>query len=171
VNGACTFDEAFGAIGRLDRAFPAEDVTEAQRFAELDLFRSAMPAHVVSVVNRAVGYMTRRPNLDELRQLLEDERLGRRPGRPAEKERPTSDKSVRGSPVEFPDIVVHLRTSRAVVATVRGPDGIADARWTAEFGWTCSRCPQDWRCAHCRAVEQVVQSCTTFSPHSHWATA
>ena len=161
MNGACTFDEAFGAIGRLDRAFPAEDVTEAQRFAELDLFRSAMPAHVASVVNRAAGYMTRRPNLDELRQLLEDERLGRRPGRPAEKERPTSDKSVRGSPVEFPDIVVHIHTHRAVVATVRGPDGLADVCWTRESSWTCSRCPRDWRCHHIRAAEQWTRLAVT----------
>ena len=158
MNSACTFVEAFGAIGRLDRAFPAEDVTEAQRFAELDLFRSAMPAHVDSVVDRAVGYMTRRPNLDELRQLLEDERLGRRPAAVTKDDPDTTGEY---SPVEFPDIVVHIHTHRAVVATVRGPDTVADVRWTREFSWTCSRCPREWRCHHIRAAEQWTRVVAT----------
>jgi hypothetical protein len=79
VSRLATFEEASRGIARLDLRFGGHLVTEAERFRELRLFRNAKPDHVEAVVARAVRYFARRPNADELRQLLDDEWQGRVP--------------------------------------------------------------------------------------------
>jgi hypothetical protein len=73
MSALTTFEEASAGVARLDFAFGGEACTEAQRFAELRLFRNSKPAHVEAALTRVLRYWVRRANADELRQLVEDE--------------------------------------------------------------------------------------------------
>ena len=142
------------AIARLDLAFGAEDVSERQRFAECRLFRNASPADVGSAVARAIRYFSRRPNADELRQLLDDERHGRVdeadltapaqvPGRVAELRRQLEG-----------EVVVRLETAGTVVAAVRDQDGVHDV--VVADGCSSCSCQDSPSCSHTSVVRQVV---------------
>jgi hypothetical protein len=158
MSSLSTFEEASTAIARLDLSFGGEFVTERQKFNELRLFRNADPSHVQAAVARAVRYFSRRPNTDELNQMLRDEKLGRVPVDPED----ITPATLIGIEVDRirerlagDEVVILTSSDRVVVAKVRDPNGpVVDVRWTAAFGWTCS-CP-DLACAHSAAVKALT---------------
>jgi hypothetical protein len=53
-------------------------------------------------------------------------------------------------------VAIFWRSDTALSAKVRGNDGIADVRHHRSFGWSCSACPNEWKCCHVLAVEEII---------------
>jgi hypothetical protein len=156
----CTFEEATTAIARMNLAWDSEDVTERQKFKELRLFRNSSPDHVKAAVARACRRFVRRPNLDELGQLIRDEQQGNAPVDPADLTPPAEVSAkvaeIRQGLAEVEDVVVTWRTDRSLSASVRDPAaGIVDVR-LADGIWSCSHCRDEYHCHHVRAAQQVT---------------
>ena len=58
------------------------------------------------------------------------------------------------------EIQIVWRSGSALAAVVRGPQGIVDVHWSAEDGFSCSRC-QDFGCEHVLSVRQLAAVATS----------
>jgi hypothetical protein len=61
--------------------------------------------------------------------------------------------------LDHAEIQIVWRSGSALSAVIRGPHGLVDVHWSAENGWSCSRC-QDHGCAHTLAVRQLAAVAT-----------
>ena len=73
VSDRPNYEVAATAVAKLDAQFGAENVTQPQRLAEMRILTNTRPDTVTAAVARASRDWCRRPNLDELGQLLRDE--------------------------------------------------------------------------------------------------
>ena len=62
--------------------------------------------------------------------------------------------------IDQDEIRIVWRSGSALSAVVRGADGLVDIHWSADGGWSCSRC-QDFGCHHVLSVRQLAAVATS----------
>lgn len=62
--------------------------------------------------------------------------------------------------LDHDEVQIVWRSGSALSAAVRGPQGIVHVHWSADSGWSCSRC-QDFGCEHTLAVRQLASVATS----------
>ncbi len=150
-----TFETVAACVAQLDQRFGNEDADQAHRLREMKLFAVARPADAIAAVARACRRWTRRPTLDELGQLLRDERLGRVDAADFTRPSEVAARVTKLRTLLDRNLEVRSLTESAIVLALRDDAGLHDVHLGAASGvWSCSTCGGS--CHHVDELRRVV---------------